>query len=288
VEERQRKGLQDEVGSESDPLPTDKSSYSHGKAVQTILVGQAVEGGVYDFAPVINDFLRSHLFGDIFGRNVLDYQSRELATIGALASMEGLETQLRSHLRVSLNVGLTESQLYGFVEAMQGRVGATEGLRARHALNEILNKVGTDIGTASTQRSIPQQKNVFPKGSLYESETFSGDAWLQWLVSANDGYDCTIGNVTFSPGCRNNWHSHTEGQILLCISGKGYYQEKGSPIQLLNPGDVVKIAPNVVHWHGASPSSEFTHIAIGPESSKNKVTWLSPVTDEEYNSLICQ
>ena len=113
---------------------------------------------------------------------------------------------------------------------------------------------------------------------------FTGKAWLQGYVAPEDGFGCAVSNVTFAPGCRNSWHSHKGGQILLCTSGKGYYQEKGKPIQLLLPGDVVKIAPDVVHWHGAAPDSEFTHMAIGTQLDKGGVTWLSPVTDEEYNS----
>lgn len=128
-------------------------------------------------------------------------------------------------------------------------------------------------------------KDVFPQGSLLkDSPTFSGDAWLETMVVKTDPFDCTVGNVTFAPGCRNNWHSHPGGQILLCTSGKGYYQEKGKPIQLLNPGDVVKIAPDVVHWHGAAPDSGFTHLAIGTQQSKGGVVWLEAVTDEQYNS----
>ncbi len=128
-------------------------------------------------------------------------------------------------------------------------------------------------------------KDVFPKGTeLKDNPNFSGKAWLQTMVVPADSFGCTVGNVTFAPGCRNNWHSHKGGQLLLCTSGKGYYQEKGKPIRQLNPGDVVKIAPDVVHWHGAAPDSEFTHIAIGTQLDKGGVTWLEPVTDEEYNS----
>lgn len=128
-------------------------------------------------------------------------------------------------------------------------------------------------------------KDVFPMGGLLkDTPTFSGDAWLQMMVEKSDPFDCTVGNVTFAPGCRNNWHSHPGGQILLCTTGIGYYQEKGKPIQLLNPGDVVKIEPNVVHWHGAAPYSGFTHLAIGTQQAKGSVVWLEPVTDEEYNS----
>ena len=125
----------------------------------------------------------------------------------------------------------------------------------------------------------------FARGTLMpDNPNFTGKAWLQGYVAPQDGFGCTVSNVTFAPGCRNSWHSHKGGQLLLCTSGKGYYQEKGKPIRLLLPGDVVKIAPDVIHWHGAAPDSEFTHIAIGTQLDKGGVTWLSPVTDKEYDS----
>lgn len=128
-------------------------------------------------------------------------------------------------------------------------------------------------------------KDVFVKGKRLENTpNFTGEAWLEMFVTAADSMDCTVGNVTFASGVRNSWHSHPGGQILLCTSGKGYYQEKGEPIRLLRPGDVVKIAPNVIHWHGAVPDSEFTHIAIGTQVSKGPAEWFGPVTDEEYGS----
>lgn len=127
--------------------------------------------------------------------------------------------------------------------------------------------------------------DVFPKGNLLkENPNFTGDAWLQSFITVADSMDCTVGNVTFAPGVRNSWHSHPGGQILLCTSGKGYYQEKGKTIRLLLPGDVVKIPADVIHWHGAAPNSEFTHIAIGTQTSKGGAVWYAPVTDEEYNS----
>lgn len=125
--------------------------------------------------------------------------------------------------------------------------------------------------------------SIFPKGELINNDYFSGKAWLQMLVTDKENFDVTIGNVIFEPGVRNNWHSHPGGQILLCTNGTGYYQEKGKPIQLLNVGDIVEILPDVIHWHGASPDSEFTHIAITTQSHKGAVVWLDAVTDEEYN-----
>lgn len=158
-------------------------------------------------------------------------------------------------------------------------------------MKKILCLITTAIffSTCSNQKKenmeIVTPKDVFRKGTLMENNpNFTGDAWLEMFVTVADSMDCTVGNVTFAPGVRNNWHVHPGGQILLCTSGKGYYQEKGKPIQLLLPGDVVKIASDVIHWHGASSDSEFTHIAIGTQPAKGSVVWLEPVTDKEYNN----
>jgi quercetin dioxygenase-like cupin family protein len=129
------------------------------------------------------------------------------------------------------------------------------------------------------------QNTIFPKGDQASPDYFTGTAWVKILAPVDDTFNTSIGNVVFEPGCRNNWHTHGGGQILIATKGTGYYQEKGKPIQLLHPGDVVRIAPDVLHWHGASPDSEFTHLAINTNTQKGVVNWLDRVTDEEYNSL---
>lgn len=126
---------------------------------------------------------------------------------------------------------------------------------------------------------------IFPKGVKIESEYFIGTAWLEWLVDGDNIFNCPIGNVTFEPGARNNWHKHPGGQILLVTGGRGYYQEEGKPIQVLHAGDVVKIAPDVKHWHGAAADSWFAHIAIEANAGRGPAEWLEPVTDEVYNKL---
>ena len=126
---------------------------------------------------------------------------------------------------------------------------------------------------------------IFPKGDPAPAEYFTGKAWLKPLVPKDDTFNVVMGNVVFEPGARNNWHTHPGGQILICTHGTGYYQEKGKAIQLLNVGDVITIPPDLVHWHGASPDSEFTHIAISTNTQTGVVDWLDRVTDEEYNSL---
>jgi quercetin dioxygenase-like cupin family protein len=128
------------------------------------------------------------------------------------------------------------------------------------------------------------EKPIFPKGDPAPAEYFTGKTLIKTLVPNDSILHTQIGNVVFEPGARNNWHTHPGGQILIATQGVGYYQEKGKPIQVLQPGDAVTIAPDVVHWHGASPKSEFTHIAINPNTQKGIVVWLNRVTDEEYHA----
>ena len=128
------------------------------------------------------------------------------------------------------------------------------------------------------------QHAIFTKGDKASPDYFTGNVWVKTLVD-EPVFNSVIGNVTFEPGARNNWHTHPGGQILIVTDGIGYYQEKGKPIQLLHKGDVVKILPEVVHWHGASPDCEFTHIAMSVNTSKGVVNWLHKVSDEEYNSF---
>ena len=112
---------------------------------------------------------------------------------------------------------------------------------------------------------------IFQKGDKAPADYFTGTVWAKTLVANDDTLTTVIYNVVFEPGARNNWHTHPAGQILLCTGGTGCYQEKGKAMQILHAGDVVKILPEVEHWHGASPSSSFTHIAININTEKGIV-----------------
>lgn len=111
---------------------------------------------------------------------------------------------------------------------------------------------------------------------------FTGQTYLNMLSPNDTTFNAPIGNVTFEPKARTNWHKHTGGQILLVLAGEGRYQERGKEVQVLHKGDVVRIAPDVEHWHGAAPDSWFTHISLETNVPNNQATWLEPVTDEEY------
>ena len=134
-----------------------------------------------------------------------------------------------------------------------------------------------------------EQANFFGKGepNVAYAQYFIGDSFLNPVTSKECGVH--LSNVTFAPGCRNNWHIHHAkqggGQLLLCTAGEGWYQEEGKPAVSLVPGTVIEIPANVKHWHGAKADSWFSHLAmeIPGEDCSNK--WLEPVTDEIYNAL---
>ena len=125
--------------------------------------------------------------------------------------------------------------------------------------------------------------DIFPKGQQLPKEWFSGNAFITPLVAKDKNNEFSAGVVTFEPSARTNWHTHPKGQVLIVIEGEGLYQEKDKPAQPIKKGDVVNIPENVEHWHGASPTTQMAHIAITNYKGEEQVTWLQPVTDEEYN-----
>ena len=130
----------------------------------------------------------------------------------------------------------------------------------------------------------PENISVFPMGEKNEAfaQYFVGQSYLNMLSTER----VTIGNVTFEPGCRNNWHIHHKGgQILLCTAGRGYYQEWGKEAQELHPGDVVNIPPEVKHWHGAAKDSWFAHLAVEVPAEGASNEWLEVVHEEDYEKL---
>ncbi|MDR2008508.1 MAG: carboxymuconolactone decarboxylase family protein [Alphaproteobacteria bacterium] len=249
LNERQARGINDTLGESGKSLSSEINKKDYGNKVQIELTGAEVKGGLMEFSPTIDSFLKEHLFADIFGRGVLTYRVREIATIAALASMGGVESQLQAHINIGKHIGITDAEI-----------------------KEMLNIASNNMDT------------IFAKGEPNPyGKFFTGKSYLSMLSAKDDIWNAPIGNVTFESAARTNWHSHSGGQILLVTAGHGYYQEKNQPARKLQKGDVVRIAPNVVHWHGAAPNSWFTHISIETNGANNQGTWLEPVGNEQYN-----
>lgn len=276
LNERKHQGIKDIDGREPSKENFNKGKFAYGKDVQTKLTGSTATGAAQTFLPAIDTMLKEHLFADIFSRDNLDYQSREIVTISALASLGGAEAQLRGYLNVGRNVGFTEQQLRSIAATLHRKVGQKEGTLTTSIIDTMF---GNQAAPASAAK-----EDLFSKGQKVSNGNFTGDVWVNMLLTPDLVYDISIGSVTFAPGARSNWHIHPAGQILLITEGLGYYQEKGSPKQVLRQGDVVKCSAKVAHWHGASVDQSMTHIALSTDVNAGKVEWLEKVNEEEYGA----
>ena len=145
----------------------------------------------------------------------------------------------------------------------------------------------TEKYTTGAAKTAHANTMVFPIGEPNDgfAQYFIGQSYLATISTEQVG----IYNVTFEPGCRNNWHIHHAdkggGQILICIAGRGYYQEEGEEARELHPGDVVNISAGVKHWHGAAPDSWFSHLAVEVPAEGASNEWLEAVSDDDYSQL---
>jgi 4-carboxymuconolactone decarboxylase len=138
LDARRQRGVQDAPGREAGPVPTGRELLVQGTANQTKLVGSPVRGPLFEFAPQVDEYLKTHLFGDIFARDNLDWQSRELATVGALAALSGVESQLQSHIAISMNVGLGAPQLRQLADVLAEHGQREAAQRTRAAIDRHL------------------------------------------------------------------------------------------------------------------------------------------------------
>ncbi|MGN0281566.1 MAG: carboxymuconolactone decarboxylase family protein [Prevotella sp.] len=262
LDDRKAQGIADNEGKAwTRPEVWDNAgeALKRGTEVQTRLVGGKPYN--YDFCPQDDYYLKSHLFGDIFASDQLSESDREIVTVAALSGMKGVEPQLASHKRGAVMMGNSQEQ----VDALCAWLDA-EGLTL---------------------------KSEFPKGdpNVNYAQYFKGDSYLAPIkpknLSAEEKTVQGYSNVTFEPGCRNNWHIHHGAhQILICVSGKGWYQEWGKPAIPLKAGDVIDIPEGVKHWHGAQQDSWFQHLATHVKTSDAESNeWLEPVSDDHYRDI---
>ena len=144
---------------------------------------------------------------------------------------------------------------------------------------------------STVSREAFEKQDAFGIGAPNDAyaQYFTGQSYLKPLTTPG-ACPVFLANVTFEPGCRNNWHIHHAdkggGQILVCVAGRGWYQEWGQEARELHPGDVVNIPPEVKHWHGAAPDSWFSHIAIEVPAEGSSNEWCEEVSDEEYKKAV--
>ena len=269
LEQRKADGKTTIEGEEASPMPAGYDALKQGTEVQTKVSGRPFD---YSFSPAEDYYLKAHLFGDIFARDNLTHSDRELITVSALCGLENVMPQLQSHVRGALNMGVTEEQLRGIPVALKAAGLVSEASRAEAA-----------IATAVDGDAKPFTPSEWPLGepNTMFAKYFTGNSYLAVL---NDKGLC---NVTFEPGCRNNWHIHHGAvQVLICVAGHGWYQEWGKEAVALEPGVIISIPEGVKHWHGAAADSWFQHLTYHADAKPgNSTEWLEPVSDEAYSAL---
>ncbi|MDR2741949.1 MAG: carboxymuconolactone decarboxylase family protein [Treponema sp.] len=280
LEDRKTRGINDVAGEEAEQLPAGKTSIETGAEIQSALTGWAVtpEPAANSFIPAIDQFLKGHLFGDIFGRGILDYKDREIATVSALAAL-GVP-QLHGHIGIALRVGVTEIQMRNIISILETKVGEREAENARNALSRVLDTTAAET-IASTDPQILIRREAQPVSKAPETN-FTGDVDVQFMFAPNGVAPFSGAYVTFQPGARTAWHTHSAGQHMVVLSGVCWTQEWGKEKIIANPGDVVWCPPGVKHWHGSSGDSAMTHFVITGTGCPGQMQWLEKVSDKQY------
>ena len=235
-----------------------------------------------DFAPKFAELNDDILFGEVWSReDKLSLKDRSMITITTLISKGIVDSSLKYHIQTARNNGITKSEMA-----------------------EILTHIAFYAGWPNAWAAFRMAKEVYSEGENVKEEHgaffgigepntayaryFVGNSYLKPLTNLKET-KVFIANVTFEPGCRNNWHIHKStsggGQILICVEGEGWYQEEGKRAQSLKLGDVITIPANVKHWHGAKKDSWFSHLAVEVPGKNTSNEWLESVSNEEYNKL---
>ena len=236
------------------------------------------------FAPKFAALNDDVLFGEVWSReDRLSLRDRSLVTVVCLMAQGLVDSSFQYHLMSAKKNGITKTEIAEVLTHAAFYAGWPKAWAAFNMAKEVwAEEAAPEDAMAAHAASM-----VFPIGAPNDAYAayFTGKSYLAPVSSSQVG----IYNVTFAPGCRNNWHIHHAktggGQILVCVAGRGYYQEAGKPAQLLVPGDVVNIPPEVKHWHGAAPDSWFSHLAVEVPGTETSNEWCEPVTDEAYPKL---
>lgn len=233
-----------------------------------------------DFAPKFAQLNDDVLFGQVWSReDKLSLKTRSIVTITALISKGIIDSSLMHHLTSAKNNGVTRTQMAEILTHLAFYAGWPNAWAAFRMAKEIY----------ADDKSIEEHGGFFGQGepNTAYAQYFTGKSYLKPLTNPTE--TVFIANVTFEPGCRNNWHIHKAskggGQILVCVDGEGWYQEAGKSAQSLKPGDIVTIPAGVKHWHGAKSHNWFSHLAIECPGENTSNEWLEPVSDEVYNKL---
>ncbi len=235
-----------------------------------------------DFAPRFAHLNDDVLFGEVWNEEALDLKTKCIITVVSLMASGITDSSLGYHLQNAKNNGVTKEEIAAIITHATMYVGWPKGWAVFRQAKEIWN----EETPARSEKDAYQNSIFFPIGQENPyGQFFVGQSYLAPVSTQQ----VPVFNVTFEPGCRNNWHIHRAssdgGQLLICVGGRGWYQEWGKEPVEMRPGTVVNIPANVKHWHGAAADSWFSHLAIEVAGEQASNEWLEPVSEEDYNKL---
>jgi 4-carboxymuconolactone decarboxylase len=236
------------------------------------------------FAPKFAELNDDVLFGEVWSRtDKLGLRDRSMITITSLISQGITDSSLVYHLQTAKQNGITRTE----ISEILTHIGFYAGWPKAWAAFRLAKEVWAEDASGEDAKAAFQREMIFPIGEPNTAYTryFIGNSYLATVSDTQ----VQVANVTFEPGCRNNWHIHHSseggGQMLIGVAGRGWYQEEGkAPVQIL-PGTVIHIPANVKHWHGAAADSWFAHLAFEVPGKDTSNEWLEPVSDAVYKTL---
>lgn len=237
-----------------------------------------------EFAPKFAELNDDVLFGEVWSRtDKLGLRDRSLITITSLISQGITDSSLTYHLQTAKQNGITRLEIAEIIT----HIGFYAGWPKAWAAFRLAKEVWVEDVSGKDAKAAFQREMFFPIGepNAAFAKYFSGNSYLATVSDKQ----VTVFNVTFEPGCRNNWHIHRAtkggGQMLIGVAGRGWYQEEGKAAVEILPGTVIHIPANVKHWHGAAADSWFSHLAVEIEGENTSNEWLQPVDEKDYSNL---
>ncbi len=236
-----------------------------------------------EFAPMFAHLNDDVLFGEVWNEESISVKTRCIITVVTLMASGITDSSLVHHLQNAKAHGVTKTEIAAIITHAAMYCGWPKGWAVFRLAMEVWNEKEPEL----TDKDRYQNTMMFPVGAPNDgfAKYFVGQSYLATISDRQ----VSIHNVTFEPGCRNNWHVHHAdkggGQILLCVGGRGYYQEWGKDAVEMNPGDCINIESGVKHWHGAAPDSWFSHLSVEVPGENGSSEWMEPVSDEDYGKL---
>lgn len=240
-----------------------------------------------EFAPEFAHYNDDVLFAENWNNQDIDVKTRSILTVVALMSSGITDSSLKYHLMNAKNHGVTQKEIAAIITHTAFYAGWPKAWAVFNQAKEVWEVAEGDLSYEDETMRAHAKSMVFPIGNPNDAyaQYFIGQSFISPVSTEQVG----VFNVTFEPSCRNNWHVHHAseggGQILVCVAGRGYYQEWGKDAVEMKPGDCINIPVNVKHWHGAAPDSWFSHLAIEVPGKDGSNEWLEEVSDETYGKL---